>query len=234
MRYGKNRSIGVFMISKKDEYVLGVALASEKMAAEIVARVIDAMPQVAVAAQFEGQVAGMTTDVTVDADNAGSAGNITLEADEVKDIDELIADWNAANPNNTVSLSDGDGSQVPEEDIELSGGVDANTQEVLAIISDSEQERKQIEEYLIVACASRKAGKEIAEQLNLIVDCLKLQDAADPANNAALAAAQAKISAFSKETREIFIVACANRSVAKNILDAIESAGQIAAAIAAA
>jgi hypothetical protein len=222
------------MISKKDEHILGITLANEKMAAEIVTRVIDTMPQVAVTAQFEGQVAGMATDVIINADNAGSVGNITLEADEIKNIDELITDWNIANPENAVTISSGDGSQIPTEDIELSGGVNANTQEVLAVISDSEQERKQIEEYLIVACASRKAGKEIAEQLNLIVDCLKFQDAADPANNAALAAAQAKISAFSKETREIFIVACANRSVAKNILDAIESAGQIAAAIAAA
>jgi hypothetical protein len=222
------------MISKKDEYVLGVALASEKVAAEIVARAVDTMPQVAVAAQFDGQVAGMTTDVTIDADNAGAAGNITLVADSIADIDGLIAAHNLANPENTVTLSAGDGAQVPTEDIVLANGVDSNTQEVLAVISDSEQERKMIEEYLIVACASRKAGKEISAQLNSIVDCLKFQDANDPANNAALAAAQAKIAPFSKEAREIFTVACANRSVAKNILDAIEAAGQIAASIAAA
>jgi hypothetical protein len=32
----------------------------------------------AATASYTGQVAGMTTDVTIDADNAGSAGNVTL------------------------------------------------------------------------------------------------------------------------------------------------------------
>lgn len=39
------------MISKHEEFVLGVALASEKMASEVVARVIDAVPADAAAAQ---------------------------------------------------------------------------------------------------------------------------------------------------------------------------------------
>lgn len=39
------------MISKHEEFVLGVALANEKMASEIVARVIDAVPADAAAAQ---------------------------------------------------------------------------------------------------------------------------------------------------------------------------------------
>jgi hypothetical protein len=151
-----NNILEGIMISKEEEYVLGIMLSNEKIATEIVARTINTMPEI------------------------------------------------------------------------------SNVKEVLAVISDSKQERKQIEEYLVVACANAKAGKEIAEQLNLIVDCLKFQDANDPANNAALAATQSKINSFSKKTREIFTVACANRFVAKNVLDAIESAGQIAAAIAAA
>lgn len=40
----------------------------------------------AVAAQFEGQVAGMATDVTIDADVAGAAGNITLANDYVASV----------------------------------------------------------------------------------------------------------------------------------------------------
>jgi hypothetical protein len=51
MRYGINRSIGDFMITKKEEFVLGVALANERVASEIVARVIDATPADAAAAQ---------------------------------------------------------------------------------------------------------------------------------------------------------------------------------------
>ena len=78
------------------------------------------------AAQFDGQVAGMTTDVIIDADNTGLAGNVTLVADSIKDIDQLILDWNTANPTNTLTLSAGDGSQVPTADIVLAGGVDGS------------------------------------------------------------------------------------------------------------
>lgn len=77
-------------------------------------------------AQFVGQVAGMTTDVTIDADVAGAAGNITLVADSIKDIDTLISDWNIANPANTLTLSAGNGAQVPTANIVLSGGANAS------------------------------------------------------------------------------------------------------------
>lgn len=84
-----------------------------------------------VAAFFEGQVAGMTTDVRIEADNEGVAGNaISLSFDGLDDIDTAIADWNLANPSNTASLISGDGSQIPDnlEDIDLAGGVDAEAE----------------------------------------------------------------------------------------------------------
>jgi hypothetical protein len=74
-----------------------------------------------------GQVAGLTTDVTVTADFAGTAGNITLTADSIDDVDDLIATWNGANPTNTVTLTSGDGTQVPTVDIVLATGVDSST-----------------------------------------------------------------------------------------------------------
>jgi hypothetical protein len=77
-------------------------------------------------AQFDGQVAGMTTDVIIDADIEGAAGNVTLVADSIKDINTLISDWNTANPGNTLTLFSGDGSQVPTADITLTGGIDAS------------------------------------------------------------------------------------------------------------
>jgi hypothetical protein len=81
----------------------------------------------AVAASFTGQVAGMTTDVTIDADNAGAAGNVTLVFDGIDDIDDVILAWNTANPTNTVTLSSGDGTQVPNAgNIVLAGGSDAS------------------------------------------------------------------------------------------------------------
>lgn len=144
------------MISKQDEVVLTVALTNEKIASEIVARVIDA----------------------------------------------------SADP--------------------------AAAQALLAVISDSAKERKQIREYLTVALTSRKYADEIADQLELVVECLTYQAADDVANNTALAAAQAKIKALSKEAKEYLVVALANRAVAARIAAAVDASGQVAAGIAAA
>lgn len=64
---------------------------------------------------FTGQVAGMTTDITLKAVSTG----VTLTADGVKDIDTLISEHNVANNNDPVYLLSGDGSQVPTVDIVL-------------------------------------------------------------------------------------------------------------------
>lgn len=218
------------MLSKNTAYVLEVALSNEKVADEIAARLINAVPAnaaaaqaildildkklnkqleeylivalahrpsgkeiaqkinglvavleaqadgnevAAVAAQFQGQVAGMTTDVTIDADVAGAAGNITLTADSVTDIDGLIAAHNGgAAPNEQVTLSSGDGSQIPTANITLSGGSDtsdANLAPAQAAMgsdhmSDATYER------LVVAMASRPAAKEFRDAYNAMID----------------------------------------------------------------
>ena len=154
MRYEKSFYRRLIMITKNEEYVLGVALANERVASEIVARVIDATPADAAAAQA-----------------------------------------------------------------------------ILDVIDSNEKEEKQIEEYLIVALASRKHGKEIKEQLDLVVECLGYQAADDVANNAALNAAQAKIKALSKEAKEYMVVAMANRSIAESVAAKIDAAGEAAKAI---
>lgn len=143
------------MIDKNEEYVLGVALANERIASEVVVRVIDATPADAAAAQA-----------------------------------------------------------------------------ILDVISDSKKERKEIEEYLIVALAKREKGKEIAEQLNLAVECLEYQAANNAANNAALNAAQAKIKPLSAGARERLIVAMASRPLAKSVADKIDASGVAIQAIA--
>jgi hypothetical protein len=130
------------MISKNEEYVLGIALASERMASEIVARVIDTTPADAAAAQA-----------------------------------------------------------------------------ILDVIDSSEQEEKQIEEYLIVALASRKYGKEIKAQLDAVVECLRYQAASDSVN---LAIAQAKVKPLSEEAKKYLIIACANRKIANSISEQID------------
>jgi len=132
------------MISKSEEVILTVALSNERIASEIVARVIDTAPADAAAAQA-----------------------------------------------------------------------------ILDIIKPSKKESKEIEEYLVVALTSRKYGKEIAGQLEVIVECLKHQV---DANDVALAVAQSKLSPLSKEATEYLVVACANRSVAKSISDKINVA----------
>lgn len=124
----------------------------------------------AIAASFTGQVVGMTEDVTIEADNEGEAGNsIILGVDGIMDLDALIAGWNIAYPSNTISLTDGDGSQIPELNIALSGGEDEvlasdeNTSEAIAAfgtqsISESTMER------LTVALASEDAAAEFKAQ----------------------------------------------------------------------
>ena len=142
------------MISKQDEAILTVAITNERIASEIVARVIDA----------------------------------------------------SASP--------------------------AAAQALLDIISDSKKERKEIREYLIVALCSRKHGEEIAEQLELVVECLEYQAAASAADNAALNAAQAKIKALSAGAKEYLIVSMANRASANRVVADIDASGQVAAGIA--
>jgi hypothetical protein len=69
---------------------------------------------------FQGQVAGMTTDVVIKVDGISDIDTITLVADSIKDIDTLISEWNAANPEVQILLYSGDGSQIPTVNIELS------------------------------------------------------------------------------------------------------------------
>jgi hypothetical protein len=85
---------------------------------------------VAVAASFTGQVAGMTTNVTIVADNAGVIGNsASLTGDGTSTLNQLIVAWNTANPSNTMTLQAGDDTQVPNlaAVIQLAGGVNAAT-----------------------------------------------------------------------------------------------------------
>jgi len=143
------------MISKSEEVILTVAIANERIASEIVARVIDATPADAAAAQA-----------------------------------------------------------------------------ILDVIKPSKKESKEIEEYLVVALTSRKYGKEIADQLDLTVQCLEFQAADSAANNAALNAAQAKLAPLSAEAKEYLVVCLSNRAVAASISSKIDVSTAQAANIA--
>jgi len=142
-------------LSESEEQLLKNALAdmkglSAKLAQGIGAGAEPSEPSVpAEAASFTGQVDGMSTDVTIDADNAGAAGNVTLGVDGIMDLDALIAGWNIAYPLNTLTLSSGDGEQIPSEDIVLSGGSD-EIPEVPATdgIQLSDEEKKDLRDAL--------------------------------------------------------------------------------------
>jgi hypothetical protein len=84
----------------------------------------------AVAAFFTGQVAGMTTSVTITATTVGVVGNsVILVGDGISSISTLISVWNTAFPSNTIGLTSGDGTQIPSAFamITLSGGVNSAT-----------------------------------------------------------------------------------------------------------
>lgn len=126
-------------------------------------------------AQFSGQVAGMTTNVTIDADVAGAAGNITLVADSIKDIDTLISDWNLANPANTVTLSAGNGAQVPTANIVLSGGTnssDANLAPAKAAMGD-ESMSNDTYECLKHALGDKRAADEFRAAYDAMVEAVQ-------------------------------------------------------------
>lgn len=122
-------------------------------------------------AQFSGQVAGMTTNVTIDADVAGAAGNITLIADSIADVDALIATWNGANPANAVTLSAGDGSQVPTANIVLAGGTNASDADLAPAKAAMGSEIMSSDTYncLLHALTDEKAALEFRAAYNTMV-----------------------------------------------------------------
>ena len=67
-----------------------------------------------VAASYTGTISGTATPVTITANSVGIGGNsVLLVGDGTSDIAALIAAWNTANPSNMITLSSGDGTQVP-------------------------------------------------------------------------------------------------------------------------
>jgi len=85
------------------------------------------IPDTLVAAFFDGMVAGMTTNIVLTAVTAGPLGNnIILNFNGTTSISTAITAWNTTNPTNTVVLTSGDGTQIPNDctKIQLAGGAD--------------------------------------------------------------------------------------------------------------
>lgn len=76
-------------------------------------------------AVFVGPITGVTGDVDLEADNAGTEGNsIVLTGDGAKTLSTLVSDWNTANPDNTVTLNSANGGDTPAaaQVMQLAGG----------------------------------------------------------------------------------------------------------------
>lgn len=80
-------------------------------------------------AYYSWHFAWITTAITIVADSAWSAGNITLTFTAWMSVNDAIAARNLANPTNTITLASWDGTQEPGdgEFIALHWGADANT-----------------------------------------------------------------------------------------------------------
>jgi Phage tail assembly chaperone protein len=79
----------------------------------------------AVAASFSGIPAGCATSITLVANTAGTAGNISLTCDGKSTLSSLAAAWNTLNSSSQLTLT-GDGTQIPSSgSISLLGGVNA-------------------------------------------------------------------------------------------------------------
>ncbi len=79
---------------------------------------------------YTGTLTGTSTPVTITADSFGVVGNsVDLAFNGILTIDAEISAWNLANPSNTVTLTSGDGSQIPDNgtDAQLANGHDAFT-----------------------------------------------------------------------------------------------------------
>lgn len=65
-------------------------------------------------AKFVGMIPGMTSSVTITANVLGTAGNsVALVGDGSSTISALISAWNTGNPGNAVTLTLGNGAQIP-------------------------------------------------------------------------------------------------------------------------
>lgn len=81
-------------------------------------------------ATYAGTLAGTSNPILVTADNIWSVWNVTPQTyNGIQTIQDGIDTWNTNNPGNTVTLTSGDGTQIPSNKtkLTLTGGNDAYT-----------------------------------------------------------------------------------------------------------
>lgn len=174
------------MLSSRTQNYLKVAMADEVAANEVIQ---DLAAALAAFASFSGQVSGMTTNIVLTANSAGTAGNsILLTGDGTSTVAALITAWNSAHPSNQVSLTSGSGTQIPANAaaIALAGGaasarfaLSARTQDYLKVAMADEVAASEViaavisqaalsvrtKYYLKIAMADRTAAEELITAL---------------------------------------------------------------------
>lgn len=126
-------------------------------------------------ASFDGVVAGITGNVQLTADVAGTDGNsILITGDGTKTLTVLVNDWNVANVGNEVTLNSTNGSDVPNnaEAMQLSGAVNGEVNEALPANTDMIDPTAYVfdpEEIMLIYASSQGAwGNDIA--IKIITD----------------------------------------------------------------
>jgi hypothetical protein len=86
------------------------------------------LSQTGVFASFTGIISGTSTSVTLTANYAGIIGNSIALSFSGSTIFAAVAAWNASNPTNEVTLTSGNGAQIPStQTVTLSGGINAGS-----------------------------------------------------------------------------------------------------------
>lgn len=133
------------MITKKEEYVLGVALANERIASEVVARVISVTPADAAAAQKVLEV-------------------ISPSKKESKEIEEYLT---VALTNRSVAKEISEKLELIVECIKYQAADNISNN---AALSEAQSKLKPLskksEEYLVVALANRSVAKSIKKKID--------------------------------------------------------------------
>ncbi len=131
-------------------------------------------------ASFADDVTVRTAEFSLEADDAGELGNATIAFAGILDIDDTIAAWNIANPTKAVTLTDGDGSQIPDnlQEAELEGGTeiteasDADITAEQEAMGDDEMSARTLRSLKVAI--QRTAAEEIETAYNLMIE--KVQD----------------------------------------------------------
>ncbi len=72
------------------------------------------VPDAGTYASYTGTILGTSTPVTITANDLGTVGDLViLTGNGSSSINTLITNWNTANPSNQVTLTSGDGTQIP-------------------------------------------------------------------------------------------------------------------------